>query len=76
MLQFLGVGMLVLGALSLDISGDRQIDMLHVVVPIKRDATKKLALPVHCNFVVVLERLLEVFGVLDALTFHTKIIYY
>ena len=64
--------MLVLGALSLDVPGDRQIDMLRVVVPIKRDATEQSSLPVHCDFVVVFEGLLEVFGVLDALAFHTK----
>ena len=58
MLRLLGIGMLVLGALSLDVPGDRQIDMLHVVVLIQRDATKQSAFTVHYNFALVFQRLL------------------
>ena len=74
-LRLLGIGMLVLGALSLDVSGDGQNNMLHVVIPIKGDATKQSTFPVHSNFVVLFQRFVEVLGVLDTLALHTKIIH-
>ena len=74
MLWLFEIRMMVLGALSLNIPGDGQICMLHIVVPIESDATKQLAVPVRCNFIMVFQRLFSVLGVLIAFAFHTKII--
>ena len=67
--------MLIRGMLSLDVPRGRQINMLHSVLPIKVDATKQAALPVHCDFIMVLQIICYVPGVLDAFALHTRIIH-
>ena len=54
-LQLFGIGALVLSLISLDVSGDGQIDMFCIVVPIKRDATKQSTFSVNCDFVVLFQ---------------------
>ena len=74
MLRLFWIGVLVLSSLSLDVARDGQVNMPHVIIPVEGDATKLLSLPVNSHFVVFFQCFLQIFGVLDSLALHSKII--
>ena len=75
-LRIFWIGMLLLSSLSMDVARDGQVNMPHVIIPVAGHATKKTSLLVHIHFVVFIPCFLQMFGVLDALALHSKIINY